>query len=149
MTRIRRILLASDFSKASAKAFDTAVTLAKANRGTLILLHAIAPFTPIMPEQYIGTQTWEQIDLRGRQWAKQQLARLAEKARKVGVQVASKVLTEGEPARQIVRVARSKKADLLVIGTHGRTGLTKFFLGSVAARVVATAPCPVVTVRGK
>jgi nucleotide-binding universal stress UspA family protein len=149
MARIRRILFASDFSKASAKAFDTAVSLAKANRSTLMLLHVIAPFTPIMPEQYIGTQTWEQIDLRGRQWAKRQIATLADKAKKAGVHVATGVLTEGEPAKQIVRMARSKNADLLVVGTHGRTGLTKFFLGSVASRVVAMAPCPVVTVRGK
>ena len=50
---------------------------------------------------------------------------------------------------QIARAAKSKKADLIVIGTHGRTGLAKFFLGSVASRVVAAAPCPVLTVRGK
>ena len=147
MPRIRRILFATDFSKASVKAFDTAVTLAKANGATLILLHAIPPLTPIMPEQPIGDHTWEQIDLRGRQWAKEQLARLAQKATNAGIHATS-ALTDGEPARQIVRMVRAKKADLLVVGTHGRTGLTKFFLGSVAARVVATAPCPVVTVRG-
>ncbi len=148
MTRIRRILFASDFSKASGKAFATAVALAKANRGTLTMLHVVAPFTPIMPEQYIGTQTWEQIDLQGRQWAKRELARLAETAKKAGVR-ATELLVDGDPARQSVRTARSKKADLVVVGTHGRTGLTKLFLGSVAARVVATALCPVVTVRGK
>jgi nucleotide-binding universal stress UspA family protein len=48
-----------------------------------------------------------------------------------------------------VRAARSKRADVLVLGTHGRTGLPRFFLGSVAARVLATAPCPVLTVRGR
>lgn len=148
MTRIRRILFASDFSKASGKAFATAVALAKPNRGALTILHVVAPFTPIMPEQYIGTQTWEQIDLQGRQSAKRELAKLAETAKKSGVR-ATELLVDGDPARQIVRTARSKKADLVVVGTHGRTGLTKFFLGSVAARVVATALCPVVTVRGK
>jgi len=51
--------------------------------------------------------------------------------------------------REIETAARSKKADLIVIGTHGRTGLARLFLGSVAARVVAGAPCPVLTVRGR
>jgi nucleotide-binding universal stress UspA family protein len=145
--RIRHILFATDFSKTSAKAFETAVDLAKVSRATVTILHVIAPFTPIMPEQYIGTQTWEQIDLRGREWAKQQLAKLSEKAKKAGVR-ATELLAEGDPARQVVRIARSKNADLVVVGTHGRTGFTKFFLGSIAARVVATAQSPVVTVRG-
>lgn len=148
MTRIRRILFATDFSKASANGFATAVTLSKANEATLTILHAIAPFTPIMPEQYIGTQTWEEINLQGREWAKRELTRRAEKAKRAGVRVAQ-LLVDGEPARQIVRMARSRKADLIVVGTHGRTGFTKLVLGSVAARVVATAHCPVVTVRGK
>lgn len=145
---MRRILFATDFSTASANAFATAVALAKANRATLTILHVIAPYTPIMSEQYIGTQTWEQIDLQGREWAKGELAKLAAKAKKAGIRSAE-LLVEGEPARQIVRTARAKKADLVVVGTHGRTGLTKWFLGSVATRVVAMARCPVVTVRGK
>ena len=59
------------------------------------------------------------------------------------------VLLEGVPYDRIARVARSKRADLIVMGTHGRSGLSKFFLGSVAERVIALAPCPVLTVRGK
>ena len=55
----------------------TAVTLAKANRSTLTILHVLAPFTPVMPEPYIGNQTWEQIDLQGRQRATRELAKLA------------------------------------------------------------------------
>jgi nucleotide-binding universal stress UspA family protein len=68
-----------------------------------------------MPEQYIGTQTWEQIDLRGREWAKRQLSKLSEKAKKAGVR-AAELLAEGDPARQIVRTARSKNVDLVVVG---------------------------------
>lgn len=146
MPRVRRMLFASDFSKASGKAFTTALTLAKANRATLTILHVIVPFTPIVPEQYINTATWEQIDSQTRRWSQQQLARLTEKAKKAGIRVVG-LLLEGDPAQQITRAARSKRADVLVVGTHGRTGLTKFFVGSVAGRVVATASCPVVTVR--
>ena len=147
MTRIRRILYASDFSTTSRRAFLTAVAMAKSNRATLTILHVYVPIVPLVPEQYIESATWERIDTQARQWGQRQLARLAEKAKKTGVRVTSLLLL-GDPAGQIVRAARSKRADLVVVGTHGRTGVSKFFLGSVAERVVATAPCPVVTVRG-
>ena len=80
-------------------------------------------------------------------WTARKLAALTAKAKKSGVKVVG-LTADGSPAQQIVRVARSKRFDLVVIGTHGRTGLAKFFLGSVAGRVVSTAPCPVLTVRG-
>jgi nucleotide-binding universal stress UspA family protein len=145
---MRRILFASDFSKASGKAFTTAVTMAKANQATLTILHVIVPFVPIVPEQYINTVTWEQIDRQARRWSQRQLVKLVDRAKKAGIRAVG-LLLEGDPAQQIVRAARSKRADLLVVGTHGRTGLSKLFVGSVAARVVATASCPVATVRGK
>ena len=148
MRGIRRILFATDFSKASAHAFETALNLAKANRAALTVLHVVQPFTPIMPEQYIGTQTWEEVDLEGREQAKREIAKLTTKAKKADIR-ANGLIAKGEPASQIVRTARSRRADLLVVGTHGRTGFTRLFLGSIAMRVVATAPCPVVTVRAK
>lgn len=148
MTRVRRILFASDLSKASAKAFATAVSLAKTNHATLTVLHVSVPFMPVVPEQYIGGATLDQLNADARRWSQRQLAKLAEKAKKAGVRAVSLIM-EGEPARQIIRAARSKRADIIVVGTHGRTGLNKFFVGSVAQRVVVTAPCPVVTVRGK
>ena len=58
------------------------------------------------------------------------------------------VIAEGTPHVRIARAARSNRADVIVMGTHGRTGLARAFLGSVAARVLASATCPVVTVRG-
>jgi nucleotide-binding universal stress UspA family protein len=76
------------------------------------------------------------------------LSALQARARKAGVKAVT-LLLDGVAHEQIARAAKSKKADLIVIGTHGRTGLAKFFLGSVASRVVAAAPCPVLTVRGK
>jgi nucleotide-binding universal stress UspA family protein len=147
MSRIRRILVASDFSKASGKAFTTALTMAKANRATLSILHVVVPFMPIVPEQYLSAETWELLDRQARRWSEQQLRKLTERAKKTGVRVVG-LLLEGDPAQLIARTARSTRADLLVVGTHGRTGLVRFFVGSVAGRVVATASCPVVTVRG-
>jgi nucleotide-binding universal stress UspA family protein len=146
MSAMRRILFASDFSKASRKAFTTAVAMAKANRAALAIVHVIVPFTPIVPEQYLSAETWEQIDNEAKRVSRQQLRRIMARARKAGIRVVG-LLQEGDPAQQIIRAARSTRADLLVVGTHGRTGLAKFFVGSVASRVVATAACPVVTVR--
>ncbi len=70
------------------------------------------------------------------------------KAKQAGVRVRS-LLLEGLPHERIAQAARSKKADVVVVGTHGRTGFSRFFLGSVASRVLAVSPCPVLTVRGK
>lgn len=146
MTAVRRILFATDFSKASRKAFTTAVAMAKANRASLTILHVIVPFTPIVPEQYVDGQTWELIDKEARRWSQQRLRTLTNRAKKAGVRTTGLIL-EGDPAGQTARAVRSTRSDLLVVGTHGRTGLAKFFVGSVASRLVATASCPVVTVR--
>jgi len=59
------------------------------------------------------------------------------------------LLVDGVSADQIVRTSRARHAGMIVVGTHGRTGVARFFLGSVAGRVVATAHCPVLTVRGR
>jgi nucleotide-binding universal stress UspA family protein len=148
MAAMRRILFASDFSTASRKAFTTAVAMAKVNRARLTILHVVVPFIPIVPEQYIDAQTWAQIDSHARRWGQQQLRKLTERAQKAGVRAVS-LLLECDPAHQIARAVRSTRADVLVVGTHGRTGLTKLVIGSVANRVVATASCPVLTVRSK
>lgn len=148
MTRVRRILFATDYSKASAKAFATALALAKANRAALTVLHVFAPYMPVVPEQYIRGTTLDQIDTDARRWSQKQLAKLTDKAKNAGIRAVG-VLANGDPAKQIVRAARSRRADLIVVGTHGRTGLNKFFAGSVAQQVIITAPCPVVTVRSR
>jgi nucleotide-binding universal stress UspA family protein len=147
MASLRRILFASDFSKASGKAFATALSMAKTNKATLTVLHVIAPLVPVSPDQYVGPETWRELDEETRRWTARKLAALTAKARQRGVKVVG-LTADGSPAQQIVRVARSKRSDLVIIGTHGRTGLAKFFLGSVAGRVVSTAHCPVLTVRG-
>jgi len=148
MARIRRICCASDLSPASRRAFDTAVALAKGNRASLTLVHVVEPIVPMTPDQYVSMSTWEQIDKDTRAWARRRLQALVKKAKDQGVRATAR-LVDGMAAAQITRAARSEKADLLVVGTHGRSGLQKFFLGSVAQRVVATAACPVLTVRGK
>jgi len=148
MARIRRILHPSDFSPASRAAFARAVDLAKANRAELVVAHVIAPIIPMMGDGYVSPAVFDQLENAARAQAKKQIGALVAKAKKTGVR-ASSVLLEGIAHEQIVRAARSKRADLIVIGTHGRTGVARLFLGSVAGRVVSVARCPVMTVRGR
>jgi nucleotide-binding universal stress UspA family protein len=148
VSRLRRILHPSDFSRASGAAFARAVSMAKAERARLLLVHVLAPAVPIAGEGYISPKVYDDLEASARAYGQKHLSALAAKARKAGVKAVT-LLFDGVVHAQIVRAAKSKKADLIVIGTHGRTGLAKFFLGSVAARVVAEAPCPVLTVRGR
>lgn len=146
---MKRILHPSDFSSASRAAFAKAVEMTKANRGELVLLHVLTPVVPVVGEGYISPKVYDGIVASAEAWARRQIGALVAKAKKAGVRRARALVFEGAPVDRIVRAARSTRADLLVMGTHGRTGVAKFFLGSVAGRVVATARCPVLTVRGK
>lgn len=148
MKRIVRIVHASDFLPASARAFAHAIAIAKASRTELTLVHVLVPTTPIVADAYIPPATFEQIDRSQRAFAERRLAALAARARKAGVR-ATTLLLEGAPWQQITRAAKRRRSGMIVMGTHGRGALAKFFLGSVAERVIATAPCPVLTVRGR
>ena len=142
----RAIMHATDFSPASRAAFAKAVELAKRDRAPLTIAHVMLPPVMLMGDGYIPPTTWDDISRGQRKTAQKKLDAVVARARAAGVR-ARGLLLEGQPAERILRAA--KGAGLLVIGTHGRTGLARFILGSVASRVVAGARCPVVTVRGK
>ena len=148
MSRIRRILYPTDFSRASGAAFTKAVDLAKTNKAELQVVHVLAPAMSMVGDGYVSPQVYEDLAASARAYGKKNLDALVAKAKKAGVRAKS-ILLEGVPHEQIARTARRQRADLVVMGTHGRTGLAKIFLGSVAGRVIAIAPCPVMTVRGK
>jgi nucleotide-binding universal stress UspA family protein len=99
-------------------------------------------------DEHVSPTAYDEVLESTRAWSQRQLGKLLTKAKPAGVRAKGFIL-EGVAHKQIVRFARSKRADLVVMGTHGRSGLAKLFVGSVAGRVVATARCPVVTVRGK
>jgi nucleotide-binding universal stress UspA family protein len=140
-----RILHPSDFSPASRPAFRKAVELAKVNRAELLVVHVL-PVLPMMPDAYIAATTYDEL-LRGqRASAKKQLDRLVANAKAAGTRASGICLDFGVPAERIARLAKSRRADVIVMGTHGRTGFRRALLGSVAARVVAIAACPVLTV---
>jgi len=146
MTRVRRIVCATDFSTTSRKALSAAIDMAKANRARLTIVYAHVPLTPLVPQQYLESATLDRLDSETRQWVERQMTALVRRAKKSGVHASARMAT-GDPSVQIVRAARSIRADVIVIGTHGRRGVSRFLLGSVAERVIATAPCPVLTVR--
>jgi nucleotide-binding universal stress UspA family protein len=144
---IRRILHPSDFSSASRAAFAKAVALAKQNRAQLIVAHVLTPMLAV-GDGAISADTYAELEAAGRRYGTRQLDALTRRAKKAGVR-ARGLLLDGTAAEQIVRAARRQRADLIVIGTHGRTGFARFFLGSVASRVMSHAACPVMTVRGR
>jgi nucleotide-binding universal stress UspA family protein len=144
MRTFRRIVHGSDFSAASRPAFRKAVDLAKANGAPLMIVHVL-PVLPLLPDAYMAASTYDQLTAAQRNQAQKQLNRLVARAKAAGARASARVLDGGVAAERIVRFARSRRADLIVMGTHGRTGLTRALLGSVAARVVALAACPVLT----
>ena len=146
MTVFRRILVATDFSDASAPAGELAVKLAKSSGARLLAAHVYDE--PRLPElSFAHVRLYEEFEKKVRDDAARQLAEVAGRARGEGVET-EEILLRGFADEAIVQAARDHRADLILMGTHGRRGAGRFFLGSVAARVIATAPCPVLTVRG-
>jgi universal stress protein A len=144
---IRRILHATDYSKASRRAREKAIELAKDYDAELCVVHVIAPTTAYFSEQeYAGAELYMKLEESATREAESSMKRLMTAMEKAKVKAKS-LLLRGSPHEQIVKAAKSKKADMIVIGTHGRTGLSKLFMGSVAGRVISTASCPVLTVR--
>ena len=144
----KRILCPVDFSPFSKAALDEAVKLAAGMDSELRLLHAYQNPAFVLPMSgYVGP-TGEMV-ARMRQQLGHELEALAHDARAQGVKVETTVI-EGVAYSAIVDFAKEWSADLIVIGTHGRTGLSHVLTGSVAERVVRLAQCPVlVTHAGK
>ena len=144
-----KILHATDYSKASAPPLNEAVALAKQNGAELLILHVIDSVPPYVAGEDIGgAELYMKLEETTKQDAETSMNKLKEKLRKLKVN-AKRLLLRGTAPEQIVRTAKNRRANLIVIGTHGRTGLSKLLMGSVASQVVSTAHCPVLTVRGK
>ncbi|HET8761130.1 MAG TPA: universal stress protein [Nitrospiria bacterium] len=149
MIPIKRILLATDFSDCSRAAIDYALAFAERLGAEVHLVHVFE--RPVYFE--VGVSHRLQLGRDVDEWirdlkadATKQLDALAAevRGRKPGTQVS---MREGLPVDEILLAAKALPADVIVLGTHGRTGLPHVLLGSVAERVVRGAPCPVLTVR--
>ncbi len=144
---IAHILCATDLASTPRAVIDTAATLAKSTGATLTVMHVLRP--PAIPTgQDLDAATMSRLQQRARRRAVKALQRLSMRTTRAGIPT-TLLLRDGEPADEILRAGRAMKAGLIVTGTHGRQGLPRLFMGSVAQRVVNLAPCAVVTVRGR
>jgi nucleotide-binding universal stress UspA family protein len=136
-----KLLLATDLSEASASATDEAFVLAARLGASLLVVSVIDPGTLLLP----GGRFRARVDqVRER---REQLARtLVERGKAEGVPV-SFLVWEGDPGNMIVEAAEAEHADMVLVGSHGRGAVGRFFLGSVSEHVVRHAPCPVLVVR--
>jgi nucleotide-binding universal stress UspA family protein len=145
---IQRILVPTDFSEPSDEALNYAKGLAEGFGASIHLLHVLEDLAAHAwtTEVYVAALpgVHEEMERQARERLEQQLT--PEERAKYRAEV---VLRMGSPFVEIVRYAREQKADLVVIGTHGRGAIAHMLLGSVAERVVRKAPCPVLTVRRK
>jgi nucleotide-binding universal stress UspA family protein len=137
MLAIRTILHPTDFSDRSEHAFHLACSLARDHGARVVLLHVVS--LPVAA--YEGVVLPPPIE-EATEDAKRRLSQMKPAAIPVEHRVA-----EGDPAEMILRVAEEIHADLIVMGTHGRTGLGRLLMGSVAEQVVRRAPCPVLTMK--
>jgi nucleotide-binding universal stress UspA family protein len=139
MLPVQTILHPTDFSEHSRPALELAFALARDYGARLVVLHAVAAPVVIYREAVVAPSPDE---LRAAAW--DQLEGLEVPG--AGARVERR-LGDGDAPAEILRAAQQLKADLIVMGTHGRTGLGRLLMGSVAEQVVRRAPCPVLTVR--
>lgn len=148
MLPFKKILWPTDFSEPSYRALKAADELASHFSAQLMLLHVIPPVPgqPPYPDPPVASSITEPL-------YQQTIALEAEDlledlvAQMVGKQVqALTLVVTGDPAEEILRVAREKQADLIIIATHGRTGWRRLAFGSVAEQVVRHSPCPALTI---
>ncbi|MGH8698492.1 MAG: universal stress protein [Burkholderiales bacterium] len=141
-----RILVPTDFSAPSEAAWKTACRLGRALGAELILVHVFAE-PPLYSEGPFSGERVREVYATGRAWVEKMLEEWAEAARAEGL-TARVLVRLGVPHREILALTAYERADLVVIGTHGRGGVERALIGSVADRVVRLAPCPVLSVRG-
>jgi nucleotide-binding universal stress UspA family protein len=143
MTEWKKICCAVDFEVQSRVALMQAADLATRLDAELTLVHVVAPPLAAASDVLVSSRGLASVEA---EEAEATLARWrADAERRAGRPVSARVL-RGDIAAEIVRHAREERCDLLVLGTHGRTGMSRLVLGSVAERVARRAPCPVLVV---
>jgi nucleotide-binding universal stress UspA family protein len=144
MINLNTILVPSDFSECSDEALRYGLELARRFDARVHLLHVVQdPVTQPWAAEGFSVPLYEIVDQWQRQ-AKERLEAAVPDADRARVTAVSKVAT---PYAEILEYAAANQVDLIVMGTHGRGGVTHMLLGSIAERVVRRAPCPVLTVR--
>ena len=142
----KKVLYATDFSSASAHTFDEALKISTLIGADLVIAHVLH-FPPMVGSAFIPNA--EENEAAMRDWCRHRLDQMAANARTAGAK-SEALLREGTVVHSgILAIAEEIGAVLIVMGTHGHTGLSKMVLGSVAARLLTEADCPVVSVRAR
>jgi nucleotide-binding universal stress UspA family protein len=144
----RPILHPTDFSTASRPAFRKAIDLAAKLEAPLLIVHVVSPPAVLMGEAYVPPQVYVDMERALKIDAQKRLDRVVAAAKAKGAR-ASGLLLEGSAHEEIVSAAKSKHAEMIAMGTHGRTGIKGLLLGSVTWRVLTSAPCPVLAIRAQ
>jgi universal stress protein A len=147
---ISKILAATDFSEDSSLALGYAEDLGHKFGAELVILHVDQPLAPVMASPDLGPAmdlgAMSRIAEEQRIIAQRELDKIVQRLRDHGLKSRS-LLKVGSPFLEILHAAQTENADLVVLGTHGRTGLAHVLMGSVAERVVQKCHAPVLTVR--
>jgi len=141
----RRIVAPTDFSECAKEAWDLAQRVAAELHSELVLVHVFVE-PPLYGEPPLTPDRTWQVFEEARKWVEQELEKWAAHPRAKGT-VARTLIRTGAPAEEIVALATEERADLIIMGTHGRSGVTRMLLGSVAERVIRLAASPVLIVR--
>ena len=147
MFKIKNILLPTDLSATSLTAANYAKELAKQYKAKIHLLHVLEKTPPILAIRSLDLSQ-EKILKSLEEEGKKSLHKMAKKIKKRGDEdlVVESILRTGVDYEEIVKYSKEKKIDLIVIATHGRTGLLHTLLGSVAEKVIRYAKCPVLVI---
>jgi len=144
----RSVVVATDGSKYSAAAASEAIGIAKRNNARLTAI-AVVPAELATPADIdFATIAREKLADQEMQAAEKNAKAVKEAAQKAGVDAQAFVMS-GKPADAVMEIAKDQKADLVVVGSHGRTGLDRLLMGSVAERVIVLASCAVLVAKGK
>jgi nucleotide-binding universal stress UspA family protein len=147
MTTINRILYATDLSATSEPVWGEARRLGRLFDAEIVILHVVTPPPNVFPlEGYVPPDLYEEFLRSAQRDAERGLDRLLGSVAGSGLKVRLR-LEEGPPASRILDIASQEAADILVVGTHGRTGFRRAMLGSIADRMIRQARCPVLTAR--
>jgi len=146
MIQLQKILVPTDFSEFSQHAMRYGCEFARRFEAELHTINVVEEIFPLIPDQglMLPSSVEYLTDLQAN--AEQAFKSVPSEEMGSGLTITKDVLT-GTPFLEIIRYAKTKEIDLIVIGSHGRTGLIHALMGSVAEKVVRKAPCPVLTVR--
>jgi nucleotide-binding universal stress UspA family protein len=146
--RHERLLVPVDFSFASRQALRLALSVARRDGARVDVLHVIPPPSKLnlVARAYAGLQMPREPE-GAREEAELHFGQMISALDTAGVDV-ERLIEPGEPAATVVRIATERQSDLIVMGTHGRSGVVGVVLGSVARDVISCSPCPVLAVRG-